>query len=389
MIKNKNSIIFMTLIFIVLIFLFIGCEEKESIPDKPAEISGLEFEERVPLQYANQFAIDRYSGGCSAIYAADGSKYLLVPESADIPEKSESQWKIIRTPVSDVYMAATAVMSSFDSIGAGRAIKFSGTKAENWYIEYAKNAMENGEMLYAGKYSEPDYEMLVSKNCPLAVESTMIEHTPEVKEKLEELGITVFIDYSSYEQHPLGRSEWVKVYGEMLGKQSEAENVFNEQANKFETIKNINTEKTVVFFYINQAGQAVTRKSGDYITKMITLAGGKNIFKNLGGEGTSAVTMEMEKFYATAKEADIIIYNSTIDGEVKSTNQLIEKNNLLADFKAVKEGNAWCTKNNFFQETMRTGDFISDLHSVFTETTEKNPPVFLYRLESGGNDELS
>ena len=173
--------------------------------------------------------------------------------------------------------------------------------------------------------------MLVSKYCPLAVESTMIEHTPEVKEKLEELGITVFIDYSSYEQHPLGRSEWVKVYGEMLGKQSEAENVFNEQANKFETIKNINTEKTVVFFYINQAGQAVTRKSGDYITKMITLAGGKNIFKNLGGEGTSAVTMEMEKFYATAKEADIIIYNSTIDGEVKSTNQLIEKHNLLAE----------------------------------------------------------
>ena len=38
----------------------------------------------------------------------------------------------------------------------------------------------------------------------------MIYHNPEVKEKLEEFGIPVLVEHSSYESHPLGRTEWVK-----------------------------------------------------------------------------------------------------------------------------------------------------------------------------------
>ena len=42
-------------------------------------------------------------------------------------------------------------------------------------------------MLYAGKYSAPDYEEILSEQCDRAIESTMIYHNPEVKEKLEQL----------------------------------------------------------------------------------------------------------------------------------------------------------------------------------------------------------
>lgn len=64
----------------------------------------------------------------------------------------------------------------------------------------------------------PDYELILSGGCGLAVESTMVNHVPEVREKLEELGIPVLIDQSSYESHPLGRTEWIKLYGALLGK---------------------------------------------------------------------------------------------------------------------------------------------------------------------------
>lgn len=62
-------------------------------------------------------------------------------------------------------------------------------------------------------YSAPDYELILSKNCDLAIESTMIYHKPEVKEKLEQFGIPVLVEHSSYESHPLGRTEWLKLYG--------------------------------------------------------------------------------------------------------------------------------------------------------------------------------
>ena len=76
--------------------------------------------------------------------------------------------------------------------------------------------MEDGRMLYAGKYNAPDYERILSGSCDLAVESTMIYHSPEVKEQLERLGIPVLVERSSYERHPLGRMEWLKLYGVLL-----------------------------------------------------------------------------------------------------------------------------------------------------------------------------
>ena len=47
----------------------------------------------------------------------------------------------------------------------------------------------------------------------------------------------------------------------------------------------------------------------------------------------------MEEFYAAAREADYLIYNSTIDGELSSVEELFGKSELLENFKAVRDGN--------------------------------------------------
>lgn len=371
-------------LIISVLIVFCGCEKPEGIPDVPLEIEGLVFSERVQNEYAEQFVIDRYEDGYSVIRTMGEESFLIIPEGKNVPENIDENIVPLSQPVGNIYLAATSAMGLFAELDCGCLIKFSGTKAEDWYIDYASEAMKNGKMLYAGKYREPDYELLLSEKCGLAIESTMIGHSPEVKDKLSELGIPVFVDYSSYESHPLGRSEWIKVYGEMCGKPEEAERLFSEQSAQLEAVKNTDgTGKNAVFFYINTSGQAVTRKSGDYVTKMIELAGGKNVFDDIGDPDTasSSVTMEMEKFYRRAKDADFIIYNSTIGGEINTIDELIEKNDLLADFKAVQNGNVWCTRENLFQETMKLGTVISDLNSIFTDSTEISSPVFLYKLE--------
>lgn len=127
----------------------------------------------------------------------------------------------------------------------------------------------------AGKSSEPDYEMLIDEGCGLAIESTMIYHTPEVQEMIEERGIPVLVDRSSYESNPLGRMEWIKFYAEMIGKEDEAKAFFDEQKAKIEGLEDFeNTEKTVAFFYISTDGKAMVRKGTDYIPAMIEMAGG-------------------------------------------------------------------------------------------------------------------
>ena len=142
-------------------------------------------------------------------------------------------------------------MALFDAIGSVDSIKLSGLDASGWYIQSAADAINNGEMTFAGKYDEPDYELLVGDDCDLAIESTMILHAPKVQEMIETLGIPVFTDRSSYESQPLGRTEWIKLYGAMMNKEEEAKNFFDQQAQVIEKLKDFtNTEKTVAFFYV-------------------------------------------------------------------------------------------------------------------------------------------
>ena len=91
--------------------------------------------------------------------------------------------------------------------------------------------------------------------------------------------------------------------------------------------------------------------------------------QNLGDRDSRASTMNMqiEEFYAGAKDADYLIYNSTVDGEMASLDELLVKSDLLKDFKAVKDGHVWCTTSNFYQESMSLGRFIMDVHNMLTE----------------------
>ena len=250
-------------------------------------------------------------------------------------------------------------------------------------FEFLKKALEEGTMEYAGKYSAPDYERIVDKSCSLANESTMIYHCPQVKEQLENLGVPVLVERSSYEADPLGRMEWIKLYGVLTGKEQLAEELFEKEIKELENVSvqadegqehsdQTNQGKTVAFFYITSKGSANVRKPGDYVAKMITMAGGTYVPQSAEEEEENALStmnMEMEAFYAKAKDADYIIYNSTIDGELTTMDEFLAKSPLLADFKAVKEGHVWCTGKNLFQETMGLGNMIQDIHRMLTEET--------------------
>ena len=96
--------------------------------------------------------------------------------------------------------------------------------------------------------------------------------------------------------------------------------------------------KTVAFFYITAAGTVNVRKSADYVPRMIEMAGGSYVFPDLdSGSALSTVNMTMEAFYDGAKNADLLIYNSTIDGSVETIDDLLQKNDALRDFRAGRE----------------------------------------------------
>lgn len=353
-------------------------EQEEEVP----VVQGLEYERTMELDYAESFDVYYYREGYKLIDVHNDRRYLIVPEGSDAPEDLDSDIIVLEQPLDCIYLAATSAMALFDAIDSIGAIRMSGTQASGWYIEHAVEAMESGEMIYAGKYSEPDYELLINEGCDLAVESTMILHTPKVQEMIEDLDIPVFIDRSSYETHPLGRTEWVKLYAAMMNCEETAEAFFAEQTQVIEELKDFkNTEKTVAFFYVSTDGTVVVRKSEDYIPKMIEIAGGRYAFEDLKNEesDSAAVNLSMEEFYAVAQDADYLIYNSSIDNPIESVEDLTVKDELFREFKAVKEGNVWCTGKYLYQATDIVGNLITDIHLMLTDG-EESQMTFLYHV---------
>ena len=333
----------------------------------------LSFDEAMPLDYATQFSVSYAGDEYKRITIGQDQEFLLVTEGAAVPSGVPEGVTVLQQPLDEIYLVASAAMDSFAQLDAVDSIRFSGRKESDWYIEQAKEAMSAGDMLYAGKYSEPDYELILSQGCDLVLENTMIYHSPEVIEQFETLGIPVLVEMSSYESEPFGRMEWVKLYGALIGKENEAAALFEEKMDSVSGILGAApTGKTVTFFYVTSSGAVNVRKSTDYVAKSIAMAGGEYVsFDNTEEENAqSTVTIQMEAFYSGAHDADVLIYNSAIEGMIASVNQLTERFPLLNEFKAVQNGQVWCTTQSLFQQSMELADLIVDMNRVFTKQTQ-------------------
>ena len=358
-----------------------GCGQNKTAP---ANTASLVFDHSYPLDYATQFSADCYEGGYVMIDIPDAGRFLVVPEGAAEVDDLPEDVVLLRQPLDHIYLVSTSVMDLFVHLDALDSIALSGTKAEGWYVEEARQAMQEGRIAYAGKYSAPDYERILTAECGLAVENTMIYHTPEVKEQLERFGIPVLVERSSYESSPLARMEWIKLYGILLGKEALAEEVFAQQAQRIAPLlEQPSTGKRCAFFSITSSGLATVRKSGDYVAQMIGMAGGEYVFADLADSGNSLSTMNipLEDLYAGVKDADVLIYNGTIEGSISTKEELLARCALLAECKAVQSGNIWCTTPSFFQQSMALADFMLDLHAVFTgETADPDTLHFLTKI---------
>ena len=356
-----------------------GASDQE---DSPQGLSTLGQATPVPLSHATQFTLDVYEGGFQLATLASGDRLLIVPEGATAPAGLPDDVAVIQQPLANVYLVSTGMICLVDAIGALDAVSVSSVKAEDSPVPAFTERLEDGTIAYGGLYREPDYELITATGCPLAIENTNIDHVPEVRAKLEELGVTVLMEQSSREDNMLGRLEWIRLMGAVFDRADAAAEVFDDVSTRVEAASQEGPlGVSVAFFYINEDGAAVTRRAGDYFAQMIEAAGGEYVsFAEEGAADSSptTITVEMEQFYAGARDADVIIYNGTIDDGVTSLEALTEKNALLADFRAVQAGNVWTCDANLYQQMTSMADIIEDFRAAFSGASE--PTTFVWKL---------
>ena len=331
-----------------------------ALADLPAVTESL-----VP-EAAKNFAVDRLEDGYSLITVQNGGRFLLIPTGMDAPDNLDADIAPLYMPLDNLLVASTSTVALMDEIGALSAVAQTTYDAEDWYLPDVKQAVQDGRIAYIGHYNQPDFERIALNLPKLAVFSTMIEGTPDVREKLDELDIPMLVDSSALEETPLGRMEWMKLYGVLLGREDEANAAFNAQKQKIETLEPMQENVTVAMFYITSKGALHVRNNGDYMVKMLELAGGQYVPEGLGGDESGTRQMEMEAFYLAAGHADCILYIGQLGGRPETLAQLLERNALLADFKAVQNRRVYCTGADYFQQAGRLGDLIEDMNRMLS-----------------------
>jgi hypothetical protein len=233
------------------------------------------------------------------------------------------------------------------------------TEAKDWAIPEIRGAVGSDKIRFIGKYSAPDYEALIEDEADIAIESTMIYHKPQVKEAIEELGIPVLVERSSYENDPLARLEWIKLYGLLFGREDEAEAFFDDAVAKVSSVDTASVKETpsVAFFSVNSAGAVVVRKPGDYITKMIETAGGRYALDGITPEEDNALStmnMQMEAFYEARIEPFLVALSLELTRKVFSKKAQGHDNHIVYEANRLQFA-TMSTKVTVFKEVVLYG----------------------------------
>lgn len=332
------------------------------------------------LKYAKCFSVDYYKGGYKVAKIVDGTTLLVVPEGMSVPADAPDGAIVLKQPINNILVSSTPVTSLINAIGKLDAISLTTYDVDSWHIEDVKTALNNGTLKYIGEYKAPDYEKITAEGTTFSFFSTML--TDDVREQLQKIGVSIVLDQSAQEEHPLARVEWVKLYGALFDCEEKAEEVFNTQDQYVEELSKLEkTGKSVAMFYITSKGVLYARNADDYMAKMIALAGGEYALSDVGVGETGTLKMEMEAFYDKAKDADYIIYIWSMGGKPENMEAFVERAAILSDMKAVKEGNVWCTTPDYFQIQNTIGSMINDIRLMMEADQNTDELTYLFRLK--------
>ena len=386
--------------------LFAACDKKENeqqgITVAYSQLTSTGKEENT---FAELFSIehlkDENEKAYSKIEVFDKEKkldasWLLLPEGVDKVSGAPAGVNIMTfRDRQNIMVSSASTMALINAMDALSKVPMT-TADTTWRIQEIKDAIDKGTVKEVGKYSKPDYEQIISigaeKHVTFAVFSTMLDSVPDVYDQLTKTcNLRIMRDQSSYESHPLGRTEWIKIYGEIFDMRDKSDAVFNGQVEILnETTSKINVpeaeRKTVLIFYTTSTKDTFyVRNAADYVTELVNLGGGKQVAEI--GPGKSGNTkMTQEWFIQECSQADYVLYNWTSGasgGKDESLQGLIDARlgDWFKDFKAYKEGNVWRTSNDFYQKMDKMGEMVADIYKMLYGENVSDTLTYVNRLK--------
>ena len=225
------------------------------------------------------------------------------------------------------------------------------------------------------------FESIVNSKAEVLIYSGFGQDFPHSKQ-LEKAGIICLSNYDWKENHPLGRAEWIKLFGYLIGKETKAKSYFSTIEKEYLSLKKeakkLTRKPTVLSgnvlgdFWYAPAGES-------YFAELFRDAQAKYRYSET--KGTGSVEMSLERILAENRTADYWL-NAGF-----SNLELVRKSNKKASYiEAFSKEKTFCysPNMNLFWEmsAIEPHHVLSDLLRILhPEFKQKNGMYFYQKLK--------
>lgn len=298
-------VIRVTQILLFSILLFAGCAGNYD-ENNDQQSHRMSPQEAVEVKYARGFQIDTMNGfqRLRIIDSVNNEtyEYLLVPKGLQAPDGM----KVIQTPVESMSLFSVSFIAFLNELNALDKIKY----VENINYVYNQEVHElysQGVIAESGLFGQVNLEKLILDSPEVILLNGFSENSDQQK-KLIKSGIQVFPILEWYEQNPLARAEWIKVFGALIDRESEANSIFNLIESEYKQVKEkcsgVDVKSKAIFSSLYQ-GVWYLPGGKSYVANLLKDANGTYSWMN--DENTRSIAASFEEVILTSSKNDVWI----------------------------------------------------------------------------------
>ena len=357
-------------ISILLYFVLNGCTGKGGLSESKtsdAIRTGIRYAERFEIQHKDGYSILIVKNPWQGAENIKES-YFLIRQGTRIPAGVDSA-AVIRVPVKKVICMSTTHLSMISALNEGETIK--GISGADFL--YEKKLID---LIRRNKIADVGYEDNLNKEIVIQIAPDLVmvygigSESAGYISKLKELGIKILFNADYLETNPLGKAEWIKVFGALYNKEKEADSIFSSVSEEYDRLKSFIhatvKDQPSVFLGLPWKDTWFISAGNSYISRLISDAGGDYLWKDT----KSGISMPygIENVYVRAMNADYWLNT----GSAGSRDEIISIDNRLRELPSFRNGNVF---NNNNRVSPRGGN-------DYWESGSMNPQIILKDIAS-------
>ena len=252
--------------------------------------------------------------------------YYLVKRGSKLPSGLDSS-EIIFVPLKKIVCMSTTYIAMICELGEEKSI-IGVSGADFVYSPVLAKNVVNGSVPDVGYEANLNKELILKLSPDLIMIYRIGSESSGYVGKIKELGIKIIINADYLETDPLGRAEWVKLFGALYCKENLADSIYNSEVDKYNKLKSYIHERVKdepkVLLGLPFKDTWYVSPGNSYISTLITDAGGSYLWGDIKSE--ISMPYGIENVFLRGLKADYWLNIGTVGSrnEISAIDQRLE-----------------------------------------------------------------